>query len=217
MTHVLSHSYASLQSQAGGQGQPAGAPIPTASVSDDVVVTLLASARRILRCRFPSVDAHMIEDACEDSILSYIKSPDAFDPARSCLTTYICVRATRRLIDALRAAAVRRSAEHRAALARPTVTTQTHESPSTESRSAWSSLLVNATLTRAERRFALAWLKGATHDELARTLDATGRSDERSRQVKRVTERLRLRWRRLAARHRLERAPQVGSRQSAGL
>jgi RNA polymerase sigma-70 factor (ECF subfamily) len=67
--------------------------------------------RTHLKIAVPGADSDHVSDACTDAILAYLRRPNAFDPAKSSLWTFLCVIAARRLSDLRRSAGRRQHGE----------------------------------------------------------------------------------------------------------
>ena len=137
------------------------------------------------------MDQGLINDAVEDALLAYFHSPGKFDSSRARLDTLIVAMASKRLLTLLRSDRRRRFAETRASTAQvpattPVVTARVREA-------------VRAKLSDTEWFFLQARLSGEWRTpELARVIGASNvHIDEQRLIVKRMTERLRLRLRRL--------------------
>ena len=110
---VLRGNEAFVLSKAAPMTSPPRAPLPLLpriAKGDELALReclrrygpLVASlARKFLR------NAADVDDACQDIFLALWKNASAFDPERAAETTFVAMLARRRLIDRLRAAAVR--------------------------------------------------------------------------------------------------------------
>jgi DNA-directed RNA polymerase specialized sigma24 family protein len=159
---------------------------------------LIAVLTRALRSKMSRVDPTIIAEAVEDTVLEYIAKPASYDPHKASLVTFLVLAATRNALDALRAQKRRRVLEERSLVEFAIL----HDGSRPDGESVGRTLdLFAATKTDAERRFLAARLEGEHRTEvLAELLGATSLSQKEQRSaVKRCTERLRMRWIRLAS------------------
>jgi DNA-directed RNA polymerase specialized sigma24 family protein len=154
---------------------------------------VLASAVRILRKRWQRIDPALVNDAVEDALLKYLAVPGQYDSSLARLDTFIVAVASRRLLTLLRSERRQRRAgcPASAVTVNPEMTIVTDRVQSA----------FEAILSHSERVFFDARLSGETRtEELAQLIGATGLPPNMQRQlVKRMTERLRIRLRRLGA------------------
>jgi hypothetical protein len=160
-------------------------------------------AFRVLRGHWRGVDSDLINDAVEDALLAYFGAPGRYDSSRARLDTFIVAMASHRLRTLLRSQRRRRIAEER--LSKSAIT------PAMVLLTDRVRTAVRVKLTDSERRFLEARMAGERRTpELARLIGSDDVPIDQQRLiVKRMTERLRLRLRRLGGN--LRRRAAVGS------
>lgn len=161
---------------------------------NELATRLLQRLRMGLRRRMPLIDPSIIEDAMEDAVLALLERPSLYVAAKSDLESYIRLASMRNVLDSVRKATRRRAIESQAAAAMPLAT-----SPATlDKEPDRVNLLLHLAVTPVEREFARALLIGSHPQDLARILGLGDVSQTvQRREVKRTTERLRIRWRRM--------------------
>ena len=75
---------------------------PTATA--EIFSLIFDRLRMHLKIAMPRADEDHVNDASTDALAAYFRHPEAFDPTKSSLWTYLCVVAVRRLSDHRRAA-----------------------------------------------------------------------------------------------------------------
>lgn len=163
----------------------------------DEVPVLLHLLERSLRVRYPGCrDQAAINDAAEDAILIYLASPERFDPARARLDTFLGVIAGRRLLHYIRTDVRRRRRETATWTETVEPAAPSDQPPNIDVLFA----LIDEAAQGPERDFLLAKAHGERSTErLGSILGLDGLSDNQSRQtVKRTSDRLMIRLRRLA-------------------
>ncbi len=204
---------------------PIKAPIPSSAVMDlhwsllsngdgeianEMTALLLATTTSAVRRRLPRIDPAIASEAAEDAILKYLSRPAMFDPAKCPLDQFLGIVAVRMGLDRIRREKRRRQAEVSAAetiSVRPEFRAMSdaidrHEED--RRRALQASILARLARTPDEAAFLAAKLAGEHRTEaLARVLRSgsmKGSTMSAKRDmVKRVTERLRIRARRIAA------------------
>jgi RNA polymerase sigma-70 factor (ECF subfamily) len=158
---------------------------------------LLSRVYRTLIRRMPATDPTLINDAVEDAILAYLENPNVYDPARSRLDTFITMAAAHRALNALRSQKRRIAAEERFGTSLITTPTPNHV-VARESRIG--DQIRRVVVNRSEHEFLLARNAGVRRtQDLASVLGVMHLPvSEQRRVVKRLTERLRARLRRLS-------------------
>ena len=169
---------------------------------EELSASVLDKAFRVLRRRWRNTDPALVNDAIVDALLRYLASPTLYDPRRSRLDTFLVALAFHRLRCLVRGERRRRSAESQNLVA--TV------EPNYQFASGPVRLALARDFTARERLFLEAWLRGENRRlELARLLGADQLPDKQQRRlVKRTTERLRIRLRRLGRRLAGQASPQ---------
>jgi CheY-like chemotaxis protein len=82
---------------------------------------LLRRVPRRLHCAFPRADVHEVDEAVQDAILEYLRSPNRFNPTRcDSLTTFIFAAAWRNLANAIKGETQRKAREAAYANLQPT-------------------------------------------------------------------------------------------------
>lgn len=71
------------------------------SASSDVAGAYVEPLVRRLRRKYPNVDEHLWHTSAADALISYIKHPSAYDPARLDLEAYLFMAASRDLLNEL--------------------------------------------------------------------------------------------------------------------
>lgn len=164
---------------------------------NDAAELLLSRATHIVKTRRRDVDPSTREQAVLDAVAAYLLSPDKFHPTQSSLLTWIVLAAIRNIDDESRKQRARTAAEM-ASLAEVTPTVR---SDALRHRPGIKSILQQARLNRAERKFLLARLRKRPWAELVEILGLEQVSEvDQKQQVHRFEERLRLRLKRAAAR-----------------
>jgi hypothetical protein len=158
---------------------------------------LLHRCRRILRHVWPWLDFNTVNDAIEDALLHYLGAPECFDPSRARLDTFIVRDAMYRALHAVRADKRRRRRDARM-MPRNEATV-----PETDSVTDSRENLLTGLMRRVAGGRELEFLEAKAHGEhrtrvLAAILGLAGLSaiDQR-RSVKRVTDKLLVRMRRV--------------------
>lgn len=162
---------------------------------ESVASLLLRIGRRYLRVENPFVEAHIVNDAVVDSIISYLGAPSRYDCRLSRLDTFIIVHARYRLRNAVRSECRRLRREARLDT----------KAPETACDELWADAqaklrdLIARTSEGPERAFLEARARGEQRAVvLARALGLEGLSAQEARKaVKRANDRLLARMRRL--------------------
>jgi hypothetical protein len=158
----------------------------------------MLSVRGLLGQRLRRVDSAIIDEGIEDAILDYLSRPATYQGAKANLLTFIAMAAARNVFDALRRDSRRRAIESRAATELARLWTSLTDA---ENKRSDAFDLFAGAQTKAERRFLEAKLAGEKRTEvLAQFLNPSELAPEGQRQiVKQTTERLRMRWSRMAS------------------
>jgi len=168
-----------------------------------IAVLLVRRVGTTLHRRMPTVDSAIINDAVEDAILGYLTRPDAFDSSRSRLDTFLSLAASHNVLNALAREDRRRRVEGRAAAEAQAAAKQGALFNDVASRGDPTTIrLFMAAFNPLERQFLSARHFGERRTvELARILRLTHLAvPDQRREVKRETDRLRIRLRRLSLR-----------------
>jgi RNA polymerase sigma-70 factor (ECF subfamily) len=172
---------------------------------DEMVAYLFDPLCRGLTRRMPKVDPAIINDAVEDVLLDYLRRPGAYRPGLSRLDTFLSLAAIRDVLNSIRREA-RRSAAHRAASDEALHCGRGVVSPQIDVLELPKALQITRTWASREQAFLAARIGGEKSTAvLARLLGAESEPAlVQRRQVKRMTDRLRVRLRRLATRGALD-------------
>jgi hypothetical protein len=163
---------------------------------DDLIVALLEHCQRILGRDYARVERSVVNDVVEDAILDYLAAPELYDPTRGRLDTYVVADARFRLLNRLRADR-RRQRRDEIVARRELATAACNYIDVSMARRLGRKIMAAA--KGREREFLLARWRGERRvEELARILGLEGAPDREKRlAVKRTTDRLRLRVKRL--------------------
>jgi len=172
------------------------------SASSELVNHLLEPVSLRLADRWPGIDRAIINDAVEDALMSYLRHASYYNPAKARLDTFIAFVATRDLLNAIRKGARRRRADESLATNLAHMSTL-HVEGHGPAPSAFDPVAALRQLTTnwspKEQMFMCARLEGEHRtSKLAAILGLEEASATKQRiAVKQMTDRLRLRLRRL--------------------
>lgn len=158
--------------------------------------TLIKPLHDTIARRFHGVDPAIVHDAVVDAVMSYLARPAMYDPSKARLDTFLARCARNRLITSLTRARRLRAAE--VAVASETAVSVVLEVEGKHTGQLRRRLLASVR-SEQERLLLIARLEGLRNTkDLAERLGCKASKREQSDLVKRITERLRQRWKRFA-------------------